>query len=101
MLKALGSSYYIDIDEIIEKCRPVYSPPKKKTKTANNPEDKENGLELNIFKFEVFKACVERILSEYEEIDDKLEAFSDPSSPSFRIAFNTLLKYEILKENYE
>lgn len=57
-------------------------------------------LELNIFKFEVLKTCLERTLNEYEDVDEKLGVFAESStSPSFKIAFNTLLKYEILKED--
>jgi hypothetical protein len=40
-------------------------------------------------------------LGEYEEVDDNLGKFAHPSSPSFKIAFNTLLKYEILKEDID
>jgi hypothetical protein len=72
--------------------------------SVNAPDASEpsGGLELNVFKFEVFKACIERILGEYEETDDNLGAFvENNTSPSFKIAFNTLLKYEILKEENE
>lgn len=98
----LGKNYYINIDEIIKKCRPDYG-------TQNFDEKKfpiisENGetiLEINAFKYELFKSCIERVLSEYPENtdDDILGAFTEkPTSTSFNIAFNTLLKYEILNE---
>jgi hypothetical protein len=46
--------------------------------------------------------CLDRILSEYEEVDDSLGAFGKNSqSSSFKIAFNTLIKYEILIEDDE
>jgi hypothetical protein len=104
MFEIFGKTYYIDIDSLIEECRPDY--PRKKTdkKTKVEKIDEEDGLSLNIFKFESFKSCVERILSEYnnDDDDDKLIMVNDTSlSPSFKIAFNTLLKYKILKEIYE
>ena len=105
MLEIFGKNYYIDVDEMIEQCRPDYPPIKeekvqsKKIKRSQNDDD-NNGLSLNIFKFETFKACVERIFSEYEPIDEKLGALSE-NSLSFKIAFNTLIRYDILKDDDE
>ena len=115
MLEIFGTNYYIDVDTIIETCRPNYpteeitsEPPPEKSEVLTEagdapvPEASSNSGELNIFKFEVLKACVERVLGEYEETDENLGAFAQKSaSPSFKIAFNTLLKYEILKEENE
>jgi hypothetical protein len=43
--------------------------------------------------------CLERILSEYQEIDEQMGAFAtNEMSLSFKLAFNTLLKNEILIE---
>ena len=97
MLEVMGKDYYIDIDKVIEKCRPTYVAKKPK-----KSENEEQSLELNIFKFECYKSCIERILNDYEEIDDNLGVFSEKSvNISFRIAFNTLLKNEILIEDNE
>jgi len=91
MLEVLGKYYYIDVDKIIEKCRPVYE---------KEEEIDERQLELNVFKFECYKSCVERVLSEYQDEEDGVSAFTNKSSsPSFGIAFNTLYKNEILKED--
>jgi hypothetical protein len=92
----LGKNYYIDIDKVIEKCRPIYT-----TKILDEKEDEgERSLELNVFKFECYKSCIERVLNDYEEVDDSLGAFADrTTNMSFRIAFNTLLKNEILIED--
>ena len=102
MLDIFGKNYYIDVDEVIEKCRPSYPTKEieKKEVSHETSDEPSSGLELNVFKFEVFKACIERILGEYEDVDDKLGAFAEHSaSPSFKMAFNTLLKYEILIED--
>ena len=43
--------------------------------------------------------CLDRVLSEYDEVDEELGAFGkNNSTTSFKIAFNTLIKYEILTE---
>lgn len=101
MLEIFGKNYVIDIDEVIQKCHPKY--PDKVSHEINSEQDDEGNiiLEINVFKFEIFKACIERILNEYEsDVDDNLGVFvEEKASPSFKIAFNTLLKYEILIED--
>jgi hypothetical protein len=60
-------------------------------------------LELNVFKFEIFKSCIERVLYDQpEETDDDIPVFQEKSiAISFKVAFNTLLKYEILIEDVD
>ena len=105
MLEIFGKEYYIDVDEIIRKCRPDN---KEENEEYNESSDikasiGQNGetiLELNVFKFEVLKACVERTLNELAEPDSDLGVFGqNDTSVSFKIAFNTLLKYNILIED--
>jgi hypothetical protein len=109
MFEIFGKEYYFDVDAIIEKCRPTYPAQEKEETVIETVDDPETpseptndsppsgGLELNVFKFEVFKTCLERTLNEYEESDDKMGVFTE-LSPSFKIAFNTLLKYDIIRE---
>ena len=95
MVELFGKTYYIDLDGIIAKCGTVKN-------IVEEDEVEGETLEINIFKYEIIKMCLERILSEYEEVDDTLGAFGKNSqSPSFKIAFNTLIKYEILIEDDE
>jgi hypothetical protein len=45
----------------------------------------------------MIKTCIERILNEFNETDDEMGGLgSEELSISFKIAFNTLIKYEIL-----
>jgi hypothetical protein len=93
MVEIFGKNYYIDIDGITEKC-----------KTGNTVKDEDNNetLEVNIFKYEVIKMCLERILNDYEDVDEEIGVFAQKdTSISFKIAFNTLIKNEILKEEDE
>jgi hypothetical protein len=100
MLEILGKKYYIDVDEVIKICRPVYetngSEEEKKEQLFNGAQ-----IELNIFKFEILKACIERVLNDYEDLDEKLGEFAAEGSTSlsFKVAYNTLLKYNILIED--
>jgi hypothetical protein len=60
MVEIFGKSYYIDLDGITEKCR---------TGSQISEEDGSEVTEVNIFKYEVIKMCLDRVLSEYEEVD--------------------------------
>ncbi len=97
MLEVLGKYYYLDIDKVIDKCRPVYVT--AESTESEDPTAGEPTLELNVFKFECYKACIERVLNEYDQSSDELSAFTNKAdNPSFGIAVNTLLKNEILIE---
>ena len=46
--------------------------------------------------------CIERVLSDYEEVDEELGVFAQKAtSTSFKVAFNTLIKNKILIEENE
>ena len=93
MLEVLGEKYYIDVDKIVESCRPTEQP--------EPAEGEERQVELNVFKFDCYKVCLDRVLAEYQEADDQdVAAFTSKiDSPGFAIAFNTLEKIEILKKD--
>ena len=89
MVKFFGKQYYIDLDGITAKCR---------TDQTIKEEDGSEALEINIFKYEIIKMCLDRVLSEYEDDNDELVVYNKKENISFNIAFNTLIKYEILIE---
>ena len=92
MFEAFGTEYYIDLETINEKC-----------KTGNVTKDEASGVEISeisLFTYEVIKMCLERVLNDYQDPDDDLSAFKQSTtSISFGIAFNTLLKNNIIIEN--
>jgi hypothetical protein len=88
----VNNSYYLDIDGIIDKCR---------TGSTVEDEDGKEVNEINIFKYEIIKMMVDRILDEFEDEaeDDVLSSLKGKSgSLSFNLAFNTLYHYGIIKE---
>jgi hypothetical protein len=88
MVEIFGKNYYIDVDGISQKCQ---------TGNQIQNEDGTTTLEINIFKYEIIKTCIERVLNEFEEADETLGEFGESNlSISFKIAYNTLIKYEIL-----
>jgi hypothetical protein len=90
MVELFGKAYYIDIDGITDKCR---------TNPTVVEEEDDDSTQINIFKYEIIKMCLERVLGEYEEVDEDMGVFAQKNtSTSFKIAFNTLIKYKILIE---
>lgn len=90
MVEVFGKYYYIDLDTVTEVCR-----------TGNTIKDEDGGesLEINIFKYEVIKMCLERVLNEFDESDEEMGLFAQKDTTiSFRLAFNTLVKNNILIE---
>ena len=94
MVELCGKNYYIDIDGITEKCRTGYT-----VKEDDDDDDVSEATEINIFKYEIIKMCLERILGEVDEVDEEMGVFAkNNTTTSFKIAFNTLIKYKILIE---
>ena len=94
MVEIYGKNYYIDLDSVTDRCRI-----ESIKKYEEDEEAAENSGSLNIFKYEIVKMCLERVLGEYDEQDDDSDIFGvKKASQSFKIAFNTLIKYEILIE---
>lgn len=91
MVEIFGKNYFIDIEGITEKC---------KTGNTIKNEDGNESLEINIFKYEIIKMCLDRVLNDFEDVDEEIGAFAqNDTSISFKIAFNTLIKHEIIIED--
>jgi hypothetical protein len=96
MLEIFGKEYYIDIDRITEECRIEV----KENSNQNDENSEEDTQTINIFKYELLKIFIERILGENFEDDETIGSFgSETTTLSFKIAFNTLIKNQILIEN--
>ena len=91
MIKVLGENYFIDMDEV-EKYLDMGQ--------NENHLDSESGMsetKINIVKYEMVKMLFDTILTEQENIDEKLgmKSSSNVSIP-FRIAFNSLLNKKLI-----
>ena len=99
MLEILGKKYYIDIEAITDKCKSKDTSKKERKKEKTDDGEEKSGIEINLFKYETIKVCLEVVLSEFGEPDDDIEVFAQTKLPiSFKIAFNTLLKNELIIE---
>jgi hypothetical protein len=87
MLQVLGEHYYIDLENV--------------SKTIDMPSQDISGeteQTINLVSFEVIKMMLEIIMTERDEVDENLGVHSTKNlSIPFKVAFNTLLKHEILK----
>lgn len=59
-----------------------------------------SGIQIDVSKWEILRLMIEAIMNLHVEVDDKLGiAGLNNSTPiPFKIAFNTLLKYNVLEE---
>lgn len=91
MLKILGEHYYIDLD-VVEKYVDMTEVPPIDTTGSTDTK-------INIIKYELVKLMLDVILTESDEIDEKLglSSGSDLSLP-FKLAFNTLLNKKIINK---
>jgi len=99
MLEVLGETYYIDFTELDVAIN--ISKPEKEVKvdkeTIKDIEDDE-GQHISIVKYEIIKMMLEVVLTEREELDENLGIHSSKNlSLPFKFAFNTLLRYGIIK----
>jgi hypothetical protein len=91
-----GKNYYIDFDGITDKCRIN----KKKTKKTQPESEDSDSIEVNIFKYEIIKMCLDRVLNEFENVDEEMGLFAqNDTTVSFKLAFNSLIKNDIIKED--
>ena len=90
MFKVLGEEYYLDIEKMVSLCQ--YE------ERDEDDSEEQVGISINVFKFDIYKACLERVISEYEDADGDVAAFtSTTTNTGFGISFNTLLKDKIIK----
>ena len=90
MINLFGEMYYVDFSEIEElihiKNEPVEG------------DEANDEMTINIVTFDILKMMLEVVLTEREEVDENLGIRSaDKLSIPFKFAFNTLLRYNIIK----
>lgn len=87
MIKILGELYYIDIDKVQE----IITIPN------TSPDNSEQNI--SVVKFEMIKTMIDVIMTENEDIDESLGSVGTANlSVPFKLAFNTLLMYQILNK---
>jgi len=92
MIEIFGEMYYLDLtalDDLVEI---------KKDSKPEGDEEGDEGQQFSLIKYDILKIMIEVVMSEREEMDNNLGVIktSELSLP-FKMAFNTLLKYNIIK----
>lgn len=94
MIEVLGRTYYMDLNEL-EKFVEL---PDDEVKENTENDDEGIGQRFSIIKFEIVKTMIEVVLTEREEFDENLGSYqAKKTSIPFRLAFNTLLRHNIIK----
>ena len=90
MIQVLGENYYVDLDEIENYLDMTDD---SSTETVSGSSE----TRINIIKFEMVKMMLDTVLTEQEDLDEKLgmKGASNTSIP-FRIAFNSLLNKKLI-----
>lgn len=87
MLKVLGENYFVDLDQI-----EIYLDiTEEKIDMSGLSESR-----INIIKFEMVKMLLEVLLTENNDMDDKLGMKTRDFSVPFKLAFNTLLNKKLI-----
>lgn len=95
MIEVLGRTYYLDLNELE---RFVELPDEEPKEVKEEGEEESTGQRFSIIKFEIVKTMIEVVLTEREEFDESLGSYqATKTSIPFRLAFNTLLRHNIIK----
>jgi len=85
MIDIFGENYYLNIEKIDTFC--------------NLEKTEEESQKVSIMKYELIKMLSEVVLSEMNEIDDKLGAKgSRELSIPFKLSWNTMLRYNLIEK---
>lgn len=110
-----GSNYYFDLDELSQSIRiertesidDILGEAKKKLKKNKEEDDEEAEDEIepysqiiDITKWETLKVMIDAVLNEAAPVDEAMgfNKLAEQLSIPFRLSFNTLIKYKIIKE---
>jgi hypothetical protein len=83
MIKILNENYYIDLD-VLDKLLQI--------------ENSSGETQIHIVKYEVVKMLLDTILTEVEEVDEKLGPNNSDLTIPFKLSFNTLLVNKIINK---
>jgi hypothetical protein len=90
MIKFLNENYFVDLDEVERYLDMSDSP-------SSEPMTGATEMRINVIKFELVKMLLEVVLSENDDIDDKLGIKSGAQTTiPFKLAFNSLLNKKLI-----
>lgn len=106
-----GNQYYFDLDELSKFIRfekkesvdDILGDDKKKEEKTTEKEEEDISQEdqiIDLTRWETIKVMIESVLSENGPIDEAMghTKLGEQLSIPFRLSFNTLINYKIIKE---
>ena len=95
-----GKEFYFDIDALSDAVKLESKLIEESNLSeCENPEKKDNVLQIDVAKYEMYRDLINTLLSTNDVIDDKMGIMGLNSlSIPFKLSFNTLLLKGILKE---
>ena len=82
------------MDKINEECE-IKLTPKEKVGEEGKLEVEQT---INVFKYDTVKQCIDTLLTESGPEDEALGLYGNNLSLPFKVAFNTLINYNILRK---
>ena len=93
-LSIAGAHFYVDFAEL-ETIIGIKEKRKTKDKEGNSVE----GYEINAPRYEILRMMLDTLLTSNEELDEDMGSYSLKNlTIPFKLAFNTLSHYKIIKE---
>jgi len=102
-----GNQYYFDLDELsnfirIEKNEDIdalLGENEKERELEEEPSEPLEGQIIDLTRWETIKVMIESVLSENNPVDEAMgrTKLGEQLSIPFRLSFNTLLNYKIIK----
>lgn len=83
MLKILNDNYYLDLDKLDSELQ-IVTP--------------SGETQIHLVKYEVVKLMIETLISEVDQVDEKMGEKSTELTIPFKLAFNTLLFKKIINK---
>jgi hypothetical protein len=91
-----GKEFIVDFDQLSSL---VKLPPVKYKDEEGNMVEDESGPHIDVTKYELVREMVATILQTGDVVDDKMGMVGLDSLPiPFKISYNTLIHYDILRE---
>ena len=92
MFKIFGDVWYLDLNYLDTKLRLDFDPKSQK-------DDEEQGQTINVVSYEVYKFLIEVLMTEKDDVDEAMGNRGSDVPIPFKLAFNTLVKDNILKKS--
>ena len=93
-LSIAGAHFYLDFEELENLIRIV-----EQKKSKDEEGDPIGGYEINAPRYEILRMMIDTLLTSIEELDEDMGTYSLKNlTIPFKLAFNTLSHYKIIKE---